>query len=76
LDEVDIDDGSTPRPTFVNENLKSNPRDEMTELLKEYSHCFAWSYTEIAGLSQELVEHRLPMKPSFRPFKQRSRHFV
>jgi hypothetical protein len=27
------------------------------------------------GLSQELVEHRLPIKPGFRPFKQRPRSF-
>ena len=27
------------------------------------------------GLSKELVEHRLPMKEGFRPFKQQSRRF-
>jgi hypothetical protein len=27
------------------------------------------------GLSQEIVEHRLPIKSSFRPFKQRARTF-
>jgi hypothetical protein len=27
------------------------------------------------GLSQELVEHRLPIKPGFRPFKRRPRPF-
>jgi hypothetical protein len=28
------------------------------------------------GLSLELVEHRLPIKPDFRHFKQRQGHFV
>jgi hypothetical protein len=43
----------------------------MIGLLKEYSDCFAWNYTEMSGLSREIVEHRLPIKSGFRPFKQK-----
>jgi hypothetical protein len=32
--------------------------------------CFAWDYTEMPGLSRELTKHRLPIKASFRPYKQ------
>jgi hypothetical protein len=56
LEEIDIRDGKTPRPTFVNKTLETDPRDEMTGLLKEYSDCFAWNYTEMLGLSREIVE--------------------
>jgi hypothetical protein len=38
LEEIDIGDGKTPRPTFVNKTLESDPRDEMIGLLKEYSN--------------------------------------
>jgi hypothetical protein len=48
----------------------------MISLLQEYSDCFAWSYTKTPGLSRELVEHWLPIKPSFSPLKQRQGHFV
>jgi hypothetical protein len=48
----------------------------MIGLLKEYSDCFAWNYTEMPGLSREIVEHRLPIKFGFRPFKQRARTFL
>jgi hypothetical protein len=51
LEEIDIGDCKTPRPTFVNKTLETDPRDEMIGLLKEYSNCFAWNYTEIPGLS-------------------------
>jgi hypothetical protein len=34
LEEVDIGGGSTLRPTYVNENLKSDPRNKMMGLLK------------------------------------------
>jgi hypothetical protein len=75
LEEIDIGDGKTPRPTFVNKTLETDPRDEMIGLLKEYSYCFVWNYTEIPGLSREIVEHRLPIKSGFRPFKHKARTF-
>jgi hypothetical protein len=75
LEEIDIGDGKTPRPTFVNKTLETDPRNEMIGLLKEYSDCFAWNYTEMLGLSREIIEHRLPIKSGFRPFKQRARTF-
>jgi hypothetical protein len=75
LEEIDIGDSKTPRPTFVNKTLETDPRNEMIGLLKEYSNCFAWNYTEMPGLSREIVEHRLPIKYGFRPFKQRARTF-
>jgi hypothetical protein len=37
--------------------------------------CFAWDYTEMPGLSRELIEHRLPIKASFRSYKQGAQNF-
>jgi hypothetical protein len=48
LEEIDIGDGNTPRPTFVNKTLEIDPRNEMIGLLKEYPDCFAWNYTKNA----------------------------
>jgi hypothetical protein len=50
-------------------------KDVIIKLLKEYVDCFAWNYRERLRLSQELVEHRLPIKSSFRPYKQPARKF-
>jgi len=41
--------------------------------LKEYKDYFAWEYYEMLGLDRKLVEHRLPIKPGYRPFKQAPR---
>jgi hypothetical protein len=76
LEEIDIGKGKSPRTTFVNKTLETDPRNEMIGLLKEYSNCFAWSYTEMLGLSRELVEHRLPNKPSSRPLSRDQDRFV
>jgi hypothetical protein len=47
----------------------------MCTLLREFVDCFAWNYSEMPGLSRDLVEHRLPIKSGFWPYKQPSRHF-
>ena len=75
LEEVDIADKVTPRPTYVNKNLSSEHKCALIELLKEYINCFTWNYIEMPGLSRELVEHRLPIKSGFRPYKQPARRF-
>nr|AAQ56390.1 putative gag-pol precursor [Oryza sativa Japonica Group] len=75
LEEVDIGDGTKPRPTFVNKNMRADYKVKIIELLKEYVDCFAWEYHEMPGVSRELVEHRLPIKPGFRPYKQPPRCF-
>jgi hypothetical protein len=36
---------------------------------------FAWDYTEMPELSRELIEHQLPIKAGFRPYKQGAQNF-
>jgi hypothetical protein len=55
--------------------LEANYKVELIALLKEYVDCFAWNYTEMLGLSRELVEHRLPIKDGFKPYKQHPHRF-
>ena len=69
LEEVDIGDGTVPRPTFVKRDLEADYKSQLIVLVKEYVDCFAWEYHEMPGLSRELVEHRLPIKAGFRPYK-------
>ena len=70
LEQVDIGDGSMPWPMFINQNLEADYKVELIALLKEYVDCFTCNYREMPRLSRELVEHRLPIKNGFRPFKQ------
>jgi hypothetical protein len=72
LEEVDIGPGDKPRPTFISKKLNPELREAMIILLREYTDCFAWDYTEMPGLDRSTVEHRLPLKPGFRPFQQRA----
>jgi hypothetical protein len=75
LADIDIGDGITPRPTFVKRDLSADYKSNSVDLLREYVDCFAWNYEEMPGLSCDLVEHWLPIKAGFRPFKQHARHY-
>jgi hypothetical protein len=72
LEEVDIGPRDKPRPTFNSKKLNPELREAMVILLREYTDCFAWDYTEMPRLDRSIVEHRLPLKPGFRPFQQRA----
>jgi hypothetical protein len=69
LEEVDIGDGVISRTTYVSACLNTSQKQEIIELLEAYTCYFAWDYTEVPMLSRELVEHQLPIKASFRPYK-------
>ena len=75
LEEVDIGSGDRPRPTYVSAKLDPEYKRELIDLLKEFKDCFAWEYYEMPGLNRSIVEHRLPIKPGYRPFKQAPRRF-
>jgi hypothetical protein len=70
LEKIDIGDGDKLRPTFIIANLDSCFREGLIELLKEYKDCFAWDYLKMPGLDRSIVEHRLRIKPGFKPYKQ------
>jgi hypothetical protein len=69
LELINNGDGITPRSMFVNKNMSLEQEYAITKLLKEYVNCFTWNYREMPGLSRVLVEHQLPIKSSFKPYK-------
>ena len=53
LEEVDIGDGTTPRPTFVSRNLEADYKQALIALVRESVDCFAWEYIpRDAGVEQ------------------------
>ena len=75
LEEVYIGSEDRPRPTYVSAKFDPECMRELINLLKEFKDCFAWEYYEMPGLDRSIVEHRLPIKPGYRPFKQAPRRF-
>ena len=75
LEEIDIGPGDRPRPMYVSAKLDVEYKQELIDLLKEFKDCFAWEYYEMPGLDRSIIEHRLPIKPRYRPFKQAPTRF-
>jgi hypothetical protein len=40
LEEIDMGDGITPRPTFVSKNISLEHKDAIIKLLRDYVDCF------------------------------------
>jgi hypothetical protein len=75
LEQVDLGDRAVHQPMFINAGLTKEQKEKVRALVQEFIDCFAWKYTEMLGLNQDLVEHKLPVKPGFRPHKQHARSF-
>ena len=73
LEEVNLGEGSVQQPTYISTCLNVLDRNQLLVVLKKYKDCFAWSYNELPGLDRSLVEHRLPMRHNFKPYKQKPR---
>jgi hypothetical protein len=51
LEEIDIADGITSRPTFANKNMSLEHKDAIIKVLRDYIDCFIWNYHEMPDLS-------------------------
>lgn len=74
--EVNLGDGTESRPTFISKLLPEEQQSQMVALLKEFRDSFAWDYDEMPGLDRKLIEHRLPIKEGFTPYKQPPRRMA
>ena len=57
----------------IGSSLDPSAKKEIVDLLREYVDIFAWSYQDMPGLSTEIVEHQLPMRPECKPIQQKLR---
>ena len=60
---VNLGTNNEKKEVKVGLSLDSSAKKEIVDLLKEYANIFAWSYQDMPGLSTEIVEHQLPMRP-------------
>ena len=57
----------------IGSSLDSFAKKEIVDLLKEYADIFVWPYQYMSGLSTEIVEHQLLMRPECKPVQQKFR---
>lgn len=57
----------------IGASLDKHLHTELVKLLQEYVDVFAWSYQDLPGLDTNIIEHHLPLKLEYLPFKQKLR---
>lgn len=69
FEEVDLGCGTNKRPTYISGKLDPSLKIQVSKVLKEIKYCFVWDYDEMPGISWDLVELKLPIKPDKRLVK-------
>ena len=64
---VNLGSDDEKKEVKIDSSLDSSTMKEIMDLLREYVDIFAWSYQDMPGLSIEIVEHQLPMRPECKP---------
>ncbi|XP_059295481.1 uncharacterized protein LOC132048812 [Lycium ferocissimum] len=70
---VNLGNEELVQETRISVHLTEAEKEGYQSLLKEYEDVFAWSYTDMPGLSTNIVAHRLPIFKGFAPVKQKTR---
>ncbi|XP_077232198.1 uncharacterized protein LOC143867378 [Tasmannia lanceolata] len=73
IETINIGDETETREIRIGKTLSPEEREELTDLLREFKDVFAWSYKDMPGLSEDIVQHRLPLIPGAKPKKQKLR---
>ena len=42
--------------------------------MKEYSNVFVWKYEDLKTYDKNIIQHKIPLKPNTKPFKEKLRH--
>ncbi|XP_074293498.1 uncharacterized protein LOC141620558 [Silene latifolia] len=74
-DTETINVGTTlePRELKIGTTLDPTEKQGFIDLLNEFKDVFAWSYRDMPGIDREIEEHKIPIKPGFKPIKQKLR---
>jgi len=55
------------------QKLSAEEEKELLDFLNKNKDVFAWSAGDLQGVSRDIVEHRLDIKPGIKPKKQKPR---
>jgi hypothetical protein len=71
----DCDVGTTKEPRIVklSKYLPPEIKRKYKDLLGQYKDVFAWSYDELRTYDTSVIEHKIPLKPGVKPFRQKLR---
>ncbi|XP_015075405.1 uncharacterized protein LOC107019409 [Solanum pennellii] len=72
---VNLGDEECINEVKISVYLNESQRRELIHLLTEYIDVFVWVYSDMLGLSTNVVSHKLPINSGFSPMKQKALKF-
>lgn len=68
-----LDPDNDEKTVIIGEELAPEEEEALVNFLKENKSVFAWSAQDLHGVSRQVIEHNLNMKPRVKPKKQKVR---
>jgi hypothetical protein len=68
---VALDPKVSKRTVCIGAEMSQKEEVELIQFLEKNMHVFAWSTSNLIGLSREVIEHKLQVNPNMKPKKQR-----
>ena len=72
---VNLGDSKCVQEVNISTHLNDIQKESLVHLLSEYSDVFIWEVGDMKGLSTDVVCHKLPINPGFKPVKQKTQKF-
>ena len=73
VEDCDIGTEKEPRMVKISKFLPPKAKVKYKDLLRQYKDVFAWSYDELKTYDTSIIDHRIPLKPGVKPFRQKFR---
>ena len=68
---VALEDAIPDRKVFIGGNLSKEEEVDLVETLAKNKDVFAWSTSDLKGVSKDIIQHSLDVNPNIKPKKQR-----
>jgi hypothetical protein len=73
VEDCNVGTNENPKLVKISKYLPTQIKSRYVELLKKYKDFFVWSYEDLKTYDTSVIEHKIPLKSSINPFKQKIR---
>ncbi|KAL0400247.1 UNVERIFIED_CONTAM: hypothetical protein Sradi_2368000 [Sesamum radiatum] len=72
---IEIIPENPDKTTRIGSHLDEEAKKEITLCLQRNADIFAWTPQDLEGIDPQVITHHLNIDPSYKPIKQKKRHF-
>jgi ribonuclease HI len=73
VEDCDLGTEKEPWMVKISKFLPPKAKVKYKDLLRQYKDVFAWSYDELKTYDTSIIDHKIPLKPGVKPFRQKLR---